>query len=407
MSEKIFTGRVFGGMLLVAGSCIGAGMLALPILTGMVGFYPSLLLFFIAWAFMTFTGLLMVEVNGWFQGQVNVVSMAKKTLGFSGKTLAWTLYLFLFYALLVAYISASGGLFSVFFQESFGRQMPEWLASLLFTLFFGIVIYLGTKPVDIWNRYLMAGLILSYFGMIFLGLGKVDATYFSHTNWKYLLMPLPVLVVSFGFHNMIPSLFTYLHGSIRKTRLTILGGSLITLAIYLIWELLVLGVVPLSGSGGIQDSYERGVEAAQAMRAVLGSNWITAYAQGFAFFAIVTSFLAQGLSLTHFLADGFKLHPEKKHSLPLCLLTLAPPFIFAMVYPQIFFQALSFAGGICAVILFGIMPALMVWIGRYKKQLSFGYRIPGGKFSLILVILFSLFIVLAEFLKILKIPFFF
>ena len=41
-------GSVIGGILLIAGSCIGAGMLGLPILTGLVGFFPSLILFGIA-----------------------------------------------------------------------------------------------------------------------------------------------------------------------------------------------------------------------------------------------------------------------------------------------------------------------------------------------------------------------
>jgi tyrosine-specific transport protein len=39
-------GSIFGGVLLIAGSCIGAGMLGLPIITGIAGFFPSLLMFF-------------------------------------------------------------------------------------------------------------------------------------------------------------------------------------------------------------------------------------------------------------------------------------------------------------------------------------------------------------------------
>ena len=97
---KIGSGKVIGGMLLVAGSCIGAGMLALPILTGLAGFFPSLFMMIVSWAFMTFTGLLLIEVNGWFKFQVNLVSMAEESLGKKGKLIAWLAYLFLFYSLL-------------------------------------------------------------------------------------------------------------------------------------------------------------------------------------------------------------------------------------------------------------------------------------------------------------------
>src|SRR5271170_1531697 len=98
------TGTFIGGILLIAGSCIGAGMLALPIMTGLAGFFPSLVALFISWAFMTFTALLLVEVCGWFYGQVNLLTMAKESLGEVGRTVGWVTYLFLFYALLIAYI---------------------------------------------------------------------------------------------------------------------------------------------------------------------------------------------------------------------------------------------------------------------------------------------------------------
>jgi len=42
INQSSAPGNLLGGMLLVAGSCIGAGMLALPILTGLAGFIPSL-----------------------------------------------------------------------------------------------------------------------------------------------------------------------------------------------------------------------------------------------------------------------------------------------------------------------------------------------------------------------------
>lgn len=397
--------RTFGGMLLVAGSCIGAGMLALPILTGLAGFFPSMLFFLLSWIFMTFTALLLLEVNGWFKTQTNIVSMAAKALGSGGKIVSWSLYLIFFYALLVAYISGSGTIFSSFFQGLFGDSLPASKASIFFTFLFGIVIYFGTKPVDMGNRLLMIGLVIAYFGMVFFGLGKIQGELLFHSDWSYALLPLPVLITSFGFHNMIPSLTSYLHGDLKKVRMTIWGGSLIALAVYLIWELLILGVVPLEGEGGIRDSFTQGREAAAAMRGVLGVSWVTAYAQGFAFFAITTSFLAQGLSLMHFLSDGFNI-PSGKKKLPLLLLTLVPPAFFSLLYPQIFFQALGFAGGICAVILFGIMPASMAWIGRYRKNFSIHYRAPGGKFSLCCIFLFSFFVLVLEVLKIFHVSFF-
>lgn len=396
-SRTLVLGSLTGGMLLVAGSCIGAGMLALPILTGLAGFFPSLSMILLAWAFMTFTGLLLVEATGWFSGQVNLLSMIEESLGRAGRLAAWISYLFLFYSLLVAYVAASGSIFSAILESLFHIHLPDWAASLFFTLIFGWIIYLGTRPVDLLNRILMAGLILAYLGMIALGISQIHPKLLLAWSPKYLFTSLPVLVVSFGFQNLIPSLAGYMKGDLQRVRTTIIGGSLLSLAIYVIWSLFVLGVVP---QAGIVESYGKGEEATIALNAILGSSAISYFAQGFAFFAIATSFLAQGLTLTHFLADGFKLVLSRKNTRWLILLALLPPLAFALSYPQIFFKALSFAGGICAMILFGILPTLMVWIGRYYKHLTSNYHVRGGKTSLALGFSFSLAVILCEFARI-------
>ena len=92
---QIKQGSVLGGILLIGGCCIGAGMLGIPIVLGLCGFFPSLLLLMAAWIFMTFTGLLLVEINGWFSKRVNFISMVGRFLGNFGKIISWFLYLFL------------------------------------------------------------------------------------------------------------------------------------------------------------------------------------------------------------------------------------------------------------------------------------------------------------------------
>lgn len=390
-------GSVVGGMLLVAGSCIGAGMLALPILTGLAGFYPSLTVMILAWGFMTFTALLLLEINGWFKKQVNLVTMAYESIGQKGRIIAWISYLFLFYSLLVAYTAASGTVFSAILESVLGLRLPAPIASIFFTVLFGIIVYLGTQAVDRFNRALMAGLIVTYLGMIALGISRIEPELLANSMPEYILLSLPVLVVSFGFQNMIPSLTAYMKGDFKRVRTSILGGSLITLAIYLAWSMLVLGVIP---SDLIHSSYLLGEAATIPLRQVLGDSGISHFSQGFAFFAIVTSFLAQGLTLTHFLADGFKLQPKKSNLWWLCSLALLPPLVLALYNPNIFFRALSFAGGICAMVLFGILPVWMAWAGRYYQKHKSEYRVSGGKASLVIAFFFALVVIGCEVSKI-------
>ncbi len=383
-------GSVVGGTLLIAGSCIGAGMLGLPVISGVAGFFPSLFMFVVAWLFMTTTALLLVEVNGWFNHKVNLITMVGDTLGKGGKALCWFTYLFLFYALLVAYISGIGSLTSTFFKTMLGVNAAPWLGSLFFVILFGWVVYLGTRRVDMCNRGLMIGKIGFFLLLILVGVQYVQPYLLTRTDPKYSILSLPLLVIAFGFHNMIPSLVSYLNGDIKRVRLTIIGGSLFTFAIYLLWEILVLGIVPFGGPNGLAASLKLDREASQAIAMISGSSSIRVFAQGLAFFAILTSFLAQALSLVHFLSDGFKISYKKQENLGLCLVALVPPLILALIYPQLFFKALNFAGGICAMILFGLLPVGMVWIGRQRRGSGTTYQVPGGKATLVAIFAFAL-----------------
>lgn len=391
---------IVGAMFLIAGCCIGAGMLALPILSGMAGYIPSINLTILAWFFMTFTALLLLEANGWFSTQVNIVSIVEKALGVRGKAISWFLYLFLFYSLLVAYISVSGAIFSLFLENFFSLKISAHILASIFVAIFGFIVYLGTRKVDITNRIFMMGLIIVYLGMIFLGLFRIHPEYLMHSNSTYFFLPLPVLIISFGFHNMIPSLTAYFQGDLKKMRLSIILGSLLSLGIYILWQTVVIGIVPYGGENGIEQAFMQKQEATQSLQFYLKTSLIGIFAQVFSFFAIITSFLAQSLALMHFIADGMKVGVNKKNKIWLICATLVPPSLFALTYPEVFFKALNFAGGFCAVILFGIFPAILVWIGRYVKKYPTSYHVKGGKVSLILAIVFASFLALNELARI-------
>ena len=214
-------GSVIGGALLITGSCVGAGMLAIPIVTGIAGFIPSLIMFFLAWAFMTVTALLVIEVSGWFDRDVNFMSMVGYTLGPVGKVVCAILYLFLFYSLLVAYMSTSGNHTALLLANVANLHVPDWLGTLFFVVLFGWMIYLGTKAVDTTNRYLMIGKIGFYLLFVAFAIASVKGKNLLGAKPAFLLVSLPILITSFGFHNVIPSLMSYMNRDRAKVRKTI------------------------------------------------------------------------------------------------------------------------------------------------------------------------------------------
>jgi len=386
-------GSILGGSLLIAGSCIGAGMLGLPILTGFAGFFPSMIMFFLAWALMTATALLLIESSSWFHYHAGFPTMVKNLLGNFFRALCTIFFLILFYSLLIAYVAESGIHTSSILHDLFCTNVQSWIGSLVFVVIFGWMIYLGTKPVDLLNRFLMIIKIAAFLVLIAITIHVMQPNLLLHTDLKYTFFPLPILIISFGFHNMIPTITHYMQGDIKRVKASIIIGSLLTLGVYLIWMVITLGSLEVGGEGGILYSYKNGYDAAKAMD--LSFPAIGVPASILAFAAILTSFLAQSISVTHFFCDGFQINDRIRPPFWIVLMTLVPPLVIAQWHPAIFYKALSF-GGIIAVVLFGIFPVLMVYKGRYIENRESNYRLFGGKLMLLLLFLFSSFIIITR-----------
>lgn len=386
--------RIIGAILLIAGCCIGAGMLGLPLVTATAGFLPTLLIFFLSWAFMAATGLLLLEANLWFAQGTNLMTLSEYTLGKGAKYAVALLFIFLFYCLMVAYLAGGGALISEFIEQISGVTLPAYVGSLGLVFVLGLVIFLGTREVDLVNRMLMLGLGMSYVALIFLGLPHVDSQNLKHSHWVFALPAFPAMIISFGFHNLVPSLTDYLDKNVKALRFSILVGSAIPLFVYLLWEGMILGILPPGNE--VKEAIDSGAMVTTLLRNAVGSSYVVDLMQAFAFFALVTSFIAVALSFVDFLSDGLHVKKTSQGSLLLLSLVMLPPLLFAYLYPTIFLMALTYAGAFGAVVLFGIIPVLMVWKGRYYEGRQGAHMLPGGKLTLILVGVFACFVFLLQ-----------
>lgn len=393
MNQK---GSVIGGALLVAGTTIGGGMLALPVLTSLAGFLPSFAIYILCWVFMAGTGLLFLEISQWMteraKADSNIITMAKQTLGKSGEYTAWILYLFLFYCLTVAYIVGCGNLVVEFSQN----RLPDWMGSVLFVVLFIPLLLVKTSWIGRLNVLLVAGLAISYFAFVVLGFGYVQPEFLSHSNWSHSLTVLPIAFTSFAYQGIIPTLAHYMHYEAKKIRQAILIGSFIPLITYVVWEWLILGIVPTHAPGGLSEALQQGQNAVMPLKNFLQHASVYTIGQFFAFFALVTSCLGVTLGLRDFLSDGLNIEKTPKGNVLLVGLIFIIPLSIAIVYPNIFLTALDYAGGFGCAILLGLMPILMVWSGRYRQGLNHCQQVPGGKFLLVVMGIFVAFEILME-----------
>lgn len=376
--------KTVGCTLMIAGTALGAGMLALPMVAAGSGFIVSAVALACLCALMAYTALLTLEVNIHFPMGTSFGTMAEQTLGQWGKWVAFVAMILLFYALTAAYISGGANLFSEVSFNYFHITVPETLAALIFTGVFGAIIYWKTQAVDYVNRVLFSAkigvLILSISAM--LAHVKVNLLVSATHHPIYILAAIPIMFTSFGFHGSIPSILKYLGHDAKRLRNVFIIGSLIPLVIYLLWVLVTVGVLPLSGPGSFQQiAAEHGsvgmftIELSKRFN----NHYLVLAINLFSNIAVTTSFLGVGLGLFDYFCDNLKQVKSFKRE-SAAAITFIPPLVFALAYPSGFIFALGFAA-IALAVLAVLLPAGMVLSWRRREDIehtAIKYRAPGN-----------------------------
>ncbi len=377
MISSRFAPQTLNAIFLVAGTCIGGGMLALPVSTALNGFFPSLCVMLLAWLAMTCTALYLVEVGSWMKkDDAHLISMTNTFLGKYGKYISWCLYLFICYASLIAYTAGAGHLIAKLFS------LPLETGCLIFMLLFGPAIFCSHIVLGRINSVLFIALIIAYVLLICMSATKIQPELLLRYDWQDAMLTLPLFLTAFSFQTMVPSLHPYLNHHAPSLKLAIIAGTTVAFVVYLLWQATVLGTVPLDG--GLLQALHTGAPATHVFGEAIGSGWIDLLATFFAFFALVTSFFGISLGLYDFLADGLSIPKKKWGSVLLGVLILVPTIYGACNIERVFLTALEASGGYGDSLLNGIIPILMICVGRYHFKLKqTGCTVPGGKWLLV------------------------
>ena len=393
--------KVFGSTLIIAGTTIGAGMLALPLASAGIGFSTSLFLMLGLWALMAFTALLMVELHQFAESDATLHTLAHTILGTKGKWIASFAVMFLFYALCAAYIAGGGAQFNQRISDIAGIELNGQVTTLLFTLLVAGVVTIGTHSVDKVNRVL--------FGLKLIAMVLVLSFLAPNISSQYLMsMPLhqglivaaiPVVFTSFGFHGSIPSIVRYLDGDVRSLRKVMIIGSALPLVIYVFWQSVTLGVV--SQEQLLSDT-SLGALLVSLSQTVHQSN-LSLIVGVFADLALLTSFIGVSLGLFEFMGDSLSKKLGNAKRVKTAAITFLPPLGFALFYPQGFIMALGYAA-IALSVLAILLPTVMVYKVRYTDLLvkphatESTYQVLGGSKALFLAGSVGVFIIAVQIL---------
>lgn len=356
------TSKVLGSILIVAGTAIGGGMLAMPIISSGVGFPFITLIMFLIWASMCYTSLLLVEAYRFNNPDDGLNTMTYRYLGKSGSWITGISMLSLMYALVSAYIAGGSDMLRFNINNWIEGEISPQVAALLFTLIFGGIVGLGAKVVDISTKWIFIVKIVFLLLIITVMSQHVKLDYLNQLPiaQAMLLSSIPVIFTSFGFHIVVPSLVRYLNGDIKSLKTAFIWGSLLPLTVYIIWQLSILGSIqPEEFYRILQEN--KGLEGMiKAVSSISNSHWIQVPINVFTAAAILTSFLGVALALFDYIRDLTKKKITTK-PVVIFLFTFIPPLLFALYYPKGFILALGYAA------VFVVITSLFIPILMYLK----------------------------------------
>lgn len=397
---------LFGGAMIIAGGTIGAGMLANPTSTAGVWFLGSLVLLVYTWFCMTSSGLMLLEANLHYPTGASFDTIVKDLLGQGWNVINGLSVAFVLYILTYAYITSGGGITEGFINQLLSSeqhtvQIGRVSGSLIFCLVLAVFVWFSTKAVDRFTTVLIGGMVIAFILSVagLISSVKVEVLFDSVVQGEqqylpYMLGALPVCLVSFGFHQNVPSLVKYYERDANRVMKSVFFGTAIALAVYVLWQLAVQGNLPRAEFAPV---IEKGGDIAvllQALGKYIQTDFIALALRFFAYLAIATSFLGVTLGLFDYIADLCKFDDSRSGRTKTALITFLPPLLLSLTFPFGFVLAIGYAG-LAATIWAVIVPALLAKASRRKFAQS-NYLVYGGNFMIYFVILFGLLNIAAQ-----------
>lgn len=383
---------IWGGVIIIAGTIIGAGMFSLPVVMSGAWFFWSLLALLFTWFCMLHSGLMLLEANLNYRIGASFDTMTRDLLGKGWNIVNGASVAFVLYILTYAYISASGSIIHHTLSEM-SLDVPPRLAGFLFALAVAFIVWLSTRAVSRMTAIVLGAKVITFFLMfggllghvqpnVLLNVAEPDSRYIP-----YLLMTLPFCLASFGYHGNVPSLMKYYGKDPRTIVRCLVGGTLIALALYVVWLLGTMGNIPRHDFIAIAQKGGNIDVLVGALSGVLNSRSLDLLLVIFSNFAVASSFLGVTLGLFDYLADLFGFDDSPFGRFKTVLLTFLPPVAGGLLWPNGFLYAIGYAG-LAATVWAAIVPALLARASR-KRFGSPRFRVWGGKGMIALILLFG------------------
>lgn len=344
----------FESIATLTGCIIGAGVLGIPYVVVISGFWTGMLVLIVLGIATLFVHLLVGEISLRSNKAHQLAGYAGRYLGRPGKYLM-TLSMFIgIYGALIAYTLGVGESL----QSIFGGSL--WLWAVLFYVLMALLVYGGLSILEK-SELLMEAVKFFIFAIILVLLFSsvhFSAERFVGFSWDKLLMPYGVILFAYVGTAAIPEVREAMKNFKLLTKKVIIIGSLIPIATYILFTAAVIGL-----SGG----FTTDVATIGLASTIGGFGFVLLHL--FAILAMASSFIALGYALKDMFRFDFNLPHWEAWAL-----TMVVPGLLILLGVTSFIGALeiagTFAGGIA-----GITVVLMHMKARKHSERKPEYQV--------------------------------
>ena len=341
------------GVAMIIGTNIGAGILGVSYAARQAGYMPLLFWLVVVGVITTVTMLYVAEATLRTRQHEQLSGLAQRYVGGFGSWLMFASVTVNALGALIAYMSGSGDLM----HSLFG--IDKRIGSILFFIPAALILSLGLKALgrsEKWITSLMVLMLLVLVGAT-LFFPTTDFRRLLDGSWLYMVPVFNLVVFIYCAQYIVPEIARGLSHTPKQLPKAIVTGMFCTFALI---ALVPLSVISLNGLDNVSQV------ATVNWGNALGS-WAFFMANGFALFAMLTSYWGIGGSFLTNIADRFSLKVDdnlKVRSLTVAVVAL-PPLVLAYSGMVGFVDALYFAGVFSGVVL-SIVPYLIIKGARGK-----------------------------------------
>ena len=356
----------------LAGGCIGAGVLGIPYVASQAGFFITLLYILIIGGLILLVNLYLGEIELRTKGDHQLIGYVERYLGKVPRHVMEFAFVFGMYAALIAYMSGIGQSISYLI---FGSMKYYLLFGILFGSFMSFLLYKGLsslKKFEKWGVLIVLGLLTFIFVFF---IGKVDYSNFLGHNFHYLFLPFGVVLFAFMIFQSMPQVKLVLKNNEKYLKKAIITGTLISMGFYILFTFVVLGYM--------------GHNTPSVATIGLGKIFVF-----LGIFTMFTSYLANGNAMV----ESFQFDERYSFKGSWLLASILPIVLFILTQLSDFFSftKLLSIGGVVSAGIMAMVILFMVQNAKKRSNREPEYKIPSNWIFIIVLVAVFLFAMVSQ-----------